>query len=157
MTSSDSIFKSYLKNRSISITPQRMKVFEQLGLIEPCGLKELIDSIGPQINRATIYRIIKLYEAIGVINKINIGFKYKIELSEKFNPHHHHLYCLSCHKIIDIKSLDKIEETIAEIAEDYHFEIKNHQIEINGYCLTCIKKLRFEKNVLGSVRMPHTS
>ncbi len=132
-------FDNYLKQRNIPLTTARKQVFNSLRTIGPANMNQLVNSVENQIDRATIYRTIKLFEKIGIVNRIAIGFKYKLELSEQFSPHHHHLYCLNCHKIIDIKLLGDLEEDIKSIANSYEFEIRDHQLEINGYCRDCQK------------------
>lgn len=155
MNNSIPSFDNYLKQRNIPLTIARKLVFNSLSIAGPVNMNQLMSSLNEQVDRATVYRTIKLFEQIGIVNRITIGFKYKLELSEQFSPHHHHLYCLNCHKIIDIDLLGDLEKDIGSIANSYEFEIKDHQLEINGYCRDCIKQ-RSEQNSDQS-RKPHTS
>lgn len=45
---------------------------------------ELYDLAKGHLDRASLYRIITVFERIGIVRRINIGWKYKIELSVGF-------------------------------------------------------------------------
>ena len=156
MNNSIPSFNEYLKQRNIHITIARILVFDSLRINGPVNMSQLVSSLNERVDRATVYRVVKLFEQIGIVNRITIGFKYKLELSEQFSPHHHHLYCLNCHKIIDIKLLEDLENDIRTIANSYEFEIRDHQLEINGYCRDCQKNKDPSKTRIkvGSLTLP---
>ena len=133
---SDELNKA-LDASGLSLTKPRLLVFNVLSEYGPLSMKELVERIDGAIDRASVYRIINVFEEINVVNRINIGWKYKIELSESFNSHHHHLNCLRCGKIIDIEPPKLVEASIGDLAKNYHFEIKSHQLDITGICHEC--------------------
>lgn len=90
-------------------------------------------------DRTSLYRTIDLFIKLGIAERINIGWKYKIELSDKFSHHHHHLTCINCHKIIDIPEESYFEDYINNLAKKNNFAITRHQIEIEGLCQNCKK------------------
>lgn len=97
---------------------------------------ELYDLAKGQLDRASLYRIITVFEELGIVQRINIGWKYKIELSDKFAEHHHHLTCLKCHKVIPINE-HELESFISNLAGSHEFKPVEHQIELQGYCKDC--------------------
>lgn len=136
MVSLDDTFKTLLKNHGYSVTDQRLLIFNLLINREPQTMHELIDRANNQIDRASVYRIISLFEQIGITQRLNIGWKYRIELTDKFAQHHHHLTCLNCHRVIPINK-DELEDFIAQLATAQKFIPIEHQVEIQGYCSEC--------------------
>jgi Fur family ferric uptake transcriptional regulator len=136
MTNHSQTFKNILKSNQLSITEPRLLVFDLLINSSPLSINELIKTIDNKIDRVSVYRIINIFEKVGIIQRINIGWKYKIELTDKFQDHHHHLICLKCNKIIPIHK-QSIELYINKLAAENHFSAKSHQIEIQGLCQDC--------------------
>jgi Fur family ferric uptake transcriptional regulator len=132
----DELIKA-LDASGLSLTKPRLLVFNVLSEYGPLSMKELVQRIDGAIDRASVYRIINVFEEIAIVTRINIGWKYKIELSDQFSSHHHHLNCLHCGKIIDIEPPRLVEVAIEDLARDYQFEIKSHQIDITGICHDC--------------------
>src|SRR5579884_2302047 len=122
-----------LKNNGLSVTKQRLFVFKLLEVREPLTMYELYDLAKGRLDRASLYRIITVFEKLGIVQRINIGWKYKIELSDKFSDHHHHLTCLKCHKVIPISEAE-LETFISGLATSHKFKPVEHQVEVQGYC-----------------------
>jgi Fe2+ or Zn2+ uptake regulation protein len=136
MSSIQDNFIRILKSHRLSITKQRQLLFNLLQDQDPLSMKELTRLVGTAIDRASVYRIIASFEATGIVRRITIGWKYKIELSEAFIAHHHHLTCVGCQRIIPINQ-EKLESFIAELASLNNFYPVQHQVEIQGYCQHC--------------------
>jgi Fe2+ or Zn2+ uptake regulation protein len=136
MVNLENDFRTLLKNHGHSITDQRLLIFNLLLGKEPLTMHELINQTNDQIDRASIYRIIGLFDQIGITQRLNIGWKYRIELTDKFAQHHHHLTCLSCHRVIPINK-DELEEFMSQLASAQKFTPIEHQVEIQGYCDKC--------------------
>lgn len=132
-----SLLEKVLRNNQYSFTDARKRVFVSLYGQEPQSMHEIELTIGKAINRTSIYRVIELFEKMGLIRKIQIGWKYKIELSDVFVEHHHHISCLGCGKIIVIHEDKRIEKLINKLALEHHIQSPVHQLEIQGYCKAC--------------------
>lgn len=100
-------------------------------------MRELADRSKGRIDRASLYRTIGLFERLGLVQRIYIGWKYKIELSDVLTHHHHHLSCLHCGKTIAITEEAHIEAMISSLAQRHSFTATNHQLEVRGYCTDC--------------------
>ena len=122
----------------MSVTKQRVFVFGLLENREPISMAELNELTKGQLDRASLYRIVSVFENMGIVRRINIGWKYKIELSDKFADHHHHLTCIGCDRIIPINE-NELETFIEGLAQSHQFSPVDHQIEIQGYCEDCIQ------------------
>jgi Fur family transcriptional regulator, ferric uptake regulator len=140
MYSQNEDLKSKLKAAHQSLTKARLLVFDTIQLHGPLSMNELVSRTDSQIDRATVYRVVDLFEQLEIVSKLQIGWKYKLELSGQFSSHHHHLTCLNCSKIIDIEPSETIEKAIAEMANAQGFKLKAHQLEITGICQNCQQK-----------------
>lgn len=84
---------------------------------------------------ATVYRTVKFFEEIGIIDSLDVGDgvkRYELNLS----LHHDHMVCTSCHKIIEFTD-DLIEEQQVKVAKSHNFELKDHVMTIYGLCEDC--------------------
>lgn len=126
-----------LKAHGYSLTKPRQAVFSALQAGVPRSMRELILDLASVIDRASIYRTVSLFEELGIVVRVQQGWKYKIELSDKFSPHHHHLVCTVCGRVVSFTEPADFENTINEIAAKGGFTAQNHSLEISGICARC--------------------
>jgi len=131
------LLQKVLKGKGYSFTAPRKVVSNLLWGKEPLSMRELSELSKGLIDRASLYRTVSLFESLGLVQRIYIGWKYKVELSDIFTHHHHHISCLSCGKIVAITEEDEIETLIDDLAKRHGFTAPNHQLEIRGYCSNC--------------------
>lgn len=136
MSSRTELFAAILREHGSSSTQQRHALFELLIDQEPMSMHELVIKAESVMDRASVYRTVELFEKIGIVQRINIGWKYKLELSDKFAEHHHHLTCLQCKQVIPINE-NELEVFMAKVAAGHNFQPLEHQVEIQGYCQNC--------------------
>jgi Fur family ferric uptake transcriptional regulator len=139
MSEPKEIFIDLLKKDNCRITQARLAVFEQLSLDKPLSMHELVAQTG-NADRASIYRTVELFERLGIVQRLHIGWKYKIELTDKFAAHHHHLTCVKCGKTVSINQHD-LERFIDDLAAQHNFKPTTHQVELQGYCSDCQKNI----------------
>lgn len=125
-----------LKESGYSITKPRLAVFEVLEQSEPLTMHELVAQV-PNIDRASIYRVIALFEKLGIVHRLHIGWKYKIELTNAYQAHHHHITCLSCGKSEPFHEDESLEQALQLIADKHQYTLQNHLIELQGLCEVC--------------------
>ncbi len=125
-----------LKSAGYSLTQARKAVFSALQGHEPQTMHELVASC-KTVDRASVYRIIALFEQLGIVQRLQIGWKYKIELTGSFVHHHHHLSCLQCGKVIALPEDEDLENRLHDLASAQNFLPQDHQLEIRGLCQTC--------------------
>ena len=131
------LFKKILRDNGYSTTKARSLIFDLLLGSEPQTMNQLIKATDGTVDRVSVYRVIELFEKLGIAQRINIGWKYKIELSDVFLEHHHHMTCLQCGRVIAIKDERVLEGTIAELSKSVGFALISHQLEMQGYCERC--------------------
>lgn len=126
-----------LKQHDQSLTFTRQLVFKALQDKEPQTMHEVVLACEGLANRASIYRVISLYERLGIVQRLQMGWKYKLELSDAFHRHHHHLTCLHCGQTIPLEADPKLEQQLAAAATAHGFTMQEHQLEIQGLCSNC--------------------
>ena len=131
------LFKKILNDNNKSITKSRMVVFNNLLENSNQSLYEINKKTKSEINRSSLYRIIEMFESLGIVERVPIGWKYKIELSDIFINHHHHITCRTCQKTSVAESNPDLEKLIDNIANKANFALQRHQVEINGICSDC--------------------
>ncbi len=132
--------------RGYKLTPQRKAVLEvffenrdrHLSAEEVLRMAQEKNS---DIGFATVYRTLDVLEELGIIHRMNFGDgRSRFELSQRgAGHHHHHLVCLGCHEIIEVKDdlLSKLEKNISD---EHDFEIYDHRLQFYGYCSKCRNK-----------------
>lgn len=128
-------FRTLLKASGNNVTAARLKVFTALVGQEPLGMHELVGRVSG-VDRASVYRAIDLFERLGIVQRLTSGWKYKLELSDTFTAHHHHLTCTHCGRATAISEAE-LEQTIENLAAAHGFVPSAHQIEIQGTCCNC--------------------
>jgi len=129
-----------LKKQGYSLTAPRISVFASLaGKESPITMSELISSLSDVVDRATIYRTIDVFEKTGVVSRLQIGWKYKLELSDIFLHHHHHITCIECGNTQSFHETEQLIQELQSIGNNKGFVIKTHTLELSGLCSDCHK------------------
>jgi len=129
--------KAVLKQKGYSLTTPRKIVFDLMLSKEPQTIGEIINRSEGKVDRATVYRTTELFEKLGIAHRLNIGWKYKLELSDVFVGHHHHLHCSNCGRTYDLPHNTMLETMIDSAAVKEGFSPRGHQLEIYGLCKAC--------------------
>lgn len=132
------VLKTTLRKNGYSLTKARRQVFAALVSQEPQTIQQLAKRVSG-VNRASVYRIVSVFEKLGIVQRLQIGWKYKLELSDTFHYHHHHLSCVSCGAIVPLREDVLLEANIRGLAMDYGYKPVSHQLEVSGLCPECRK------------------
>lgn len=133
-------FKATLRKQGQSLTATRLTVFRALQNKEPQTMRDIIDACKNQADRASVYRTVGLFERLGVVQRLQIGWKYKLELSDAYHHHHHHLTCRNCGVVTPLPEDPQLETRLRLLAAGRHFKMQDHQLEIQGLCANCRSK-----------------
>lgn len=129
--------ESVLKERGYSLTKTRQHVFNALADSDTLTMAQLTRKLTQKMDRASVYRTIDLFEKLGIVNRLQIGWKYKLELSHEFAGHHHHATCMQCGKVIAFEEHASLESDITKLAADMNFRLTSHSLELRGLCHDC--------------------
>jgi len=133
-------FSKLLKKHGYSLTEPRKQIFKRLSSRNAVSINQLIASL--PYDRSTIYRTIDLFQELGIVVEVHLGWKHKFELSDMFQHHHHHLTCINCKQTIPLPEDQQLEQAIALLGKKYSFKPLDHQIELTGICASCQTKSR---------------
>ena len=133
-------FKKLLTSKGYFMTRPRMRLFGLLQKHPALTFKQLL-RLSPQHDPVTLYRNVELFENLGIINKLRLGWETKIEVSDVFRHHHHHFTCVSCGQVINLKENAIIEKQIKNITRQLSLKAMDHQLEIRGLCPKCQSRL----------------
>jgi Fe2+ or Zn2+ uptake regulation protein len=137
MTIDTATLKALLKKNNASLTSPRKIVFNLLLSREPQSMQVLVKRAEGKVDRATVYRTIELFEQLGIVHRLNIGWKYKIELSDIFLGHHHHFHCSNCGKTLTLTANPMLETMIDTAVAKEGYSPRSHNLEISGLCPAC--------------------
>jgi Fur family ferric uptake transcriptional regulator len=132
--------RALLKKNGSSLTKPRKAVFELLWNQKPQSMQVLVGRAKNEIDRATVYRTVQLFAELGIIHRLNIGWKYKYELSDVFQGHHHHFHCTNCGTTFTLEPNPMLETMIDTVAAKSEFAPRGHQLEVYGLCPDCKQK-----------------
>jgi Fur family ferric uptake transcriptional regulator len=136
MTAADDQLRTVLKTHGYSLTAARIAVYSLLRDKGPVTMA-VLSAQCRHINRASVYRTIQLFERLGIVHRLQIGWKYKLELSDAFVAHHHHFVCNRCSNIIKLPEDSHIEDRLAALVKSQGLTMDNHTIEVSGICSSC--------------------
>lgn len=129
--------QAVLKDKGYSLTGPRVTVFEALQNREQQTMRDLVGNCHKRVDRASVYRTIQLFEQLGVVQRLQIGWKYRLELSDLFSRHHHHLACVHCGRTSVLPEDAALERRMHALASARGFTPLDHQLEIRGLCRAC--------------------
>lgn len=131
---------SILKRHGLFVTNSRLQVLSVLTEHEgPLSIENITQRASRELAMSTLYRVVAdLLDAKLVRTFSSPDHKLMVELSDEPNEHHHHLYCESCQRVLDIDLDPELEKMISgvitKIEETHSIEITEHSFEIYGRC-----------------------
>ena len=103
---------------------------------------EIYDKISdthPNIGIATVYRNMQLFEELNIATKLTLDdgiARYELADFGEGAHMHHHLVCLNCNKLIEVKE-DLLGVLEKEIEKEHNFKIVDHDLKFFGICEDC--------------------
>jgi Fur family transcriptional regulator, peroxide stress response regulator len=133
-------FEELCRQQGVPLTVQRCVILETLALREDHPTADQVfEDVAhrlPGLSRTTVYRVLETLVEMGVIHKAN-----HLGSAARYDPNterHHHLTCLSCHKVMDMKE-EAVRELVIPKGSAKGFEITNYSVHFKGYCADCLK------------------
>jgi Fur family transcriptional regulator, ferric uptake regulator len=133
------VFAAYLAQHHLKRSEQREVILDVFLRSERHlsvdDLLHLVQKRRPDIGRTTVYRTLKLLQAAGLAQELELDGQSRFEREYK-REHHDHFICKSCGDIIEFSNPD-IERIQDEIAAEFGFTIEGHRHQIFGSCRNC--------------------
>jgi len=143
MKSTETIFKQYLKEKGLLFSKQReqiLKIFMKAK--SHLTIDDLYNSVrkkNPRIGLATVYRTMRVICDCDLAEEVDFGDGVK-RFEHKFHrQHHHHLVCIKCGRVIEVRS-GKIESLQKKLAKQHNFAATKDTMKIFGLCSKCKNK-----------------
>ena len=127
------------RENSLPLTAQRRIVLLTLPRLNHPTVDEVWGEVRksmPEVSRTTVYRILETCAELRIIRKVcHAG---AVTRYEEKTTRHHHLLCIRCQKMADLKDpgLDRIRLP----GEGSGFHIEDYSIEFRGLCAQCAAK-----------------
>lgn len=133
-------FREFLRGRGLPVTTQREQVAEVLfaagGHVSVDDVEQLLGVRDLHVGKATIYRTLDLLSESGMIIQRDFGEGFRRYERVPGHPHHEHLICLRCGKVVEFQN-NRLERLKTLIADEYGFQHSHHRLEIYGACREC--------------------
>lgn len=136
----DHQLRELLRKQTLRTTTARQTVFSVLKGGPALTTAELRNRTAGRLDTASLYRTLKLFRSLGVVQDVVVAGRRKIELTDAFSPHHHHISCTRCNTMTAIHD-DAFERQITRLATTYGFTHESHSFEITGLCPACVRKV----------------
>jgi Fur family transcriptional regulator, peroxide stress response regulator len=138
-------FTQYCRQHGLSLTHQRLAIFEALaGSREHPSAEQIHRAVQrriPTLSLATVYKNLEALKAIGAVADVNPlheegRFEAALPGTGAGKPHHH-LVCTSCKKVRDLhdSELDRLR-----VSDAQGFDIRAVRVQAEGLCPECRAK-----------------
>lgn len=132
--------RKYIKEfNGVSVTAQRKLLIDLVhkcqGHISAKDLYETAVKKNKSISLATVYRNLKLFKELGIIEERRFGKLYCYYELKRSN-FHQHLVCKRCGNIIEFET-PLIQKIIEHVEKKYSFNVLKAEIYLDGFCKEC--------------------
>lgn len=134
-------FQEFLQARGKRITKQRQVIVDHVSSHhEHFDAEQLLEDLrktpgGAKASRPTVYRTLSEMVAAGLLKEMVLGGRRVYEHDYGY-PRHDHLYCTSCHALIEFTSDDLVRMCDA-VAAKHRFRVQGHRLIVSGLCADC--------------------
>ena len=135
-------FAAWCKSHGLSVTHQRLAIFEALASSrEHPSAEQLHKAVQrriPTLSLATVYKNLEALKAIGAVadvNPLHEHGRYEAALpGTGAGQAHHHLVCVSCKKVRDLhdSDLDRLR-----VRDAQGFDVRAVRVQAEGLCPDC--------------------
>ena len=122
------------EDQGLRMTDQRRTIATILdSVIDHPDVEELygrINKVDKSISLATVYRTVKLFEELGILEKLEFG-NGRARYEDADREHHDHLINVQNGEVIEFVNSD-IEKLQEKIAQELGFKLLGHKLELYG-------------------------
>ena len=122
------------EDQGLRMTDQRRTIATILdSVVDHPDVEELhrrINKVDKSISLATVYRTVKLFEELGILEKLEFGDG-RARYEDADREHHDHLINVQNGEVIEFINSD-IEKLQEKIAQELGFKLLGHKLELYG-------------------------
>ena len=124
-----------LEDIGCRVTGPRIEIIQEISSVDGSFSAEDINLRLPDLGRATIFRTIKLLHETQKLCK-TVLFDGTIRYSLDNGFHHHHLICVKCGDIEEMRSME-LERVLRAASKKIPDPVVGHSLEIYRICRNC--------------------
>jgi Fur family transcriptional regulator, peroxide stress response regulator len=142
LSSQVATFAEHCRRSGLSVTRQRLAIFEALAASrEHPSAEDIHRAVRrrvPHLSLATVYKNLEALREIGAVSDVNALHehgRYEAALpGTGAGTPHHHLVCVRCSKVVDLHdtALDGLR-----VADARGFEVRALKVQVEGICPQC--------------------
>jgi Fur family ferric uptake transcriptional regulator len=148
MTEEQEVFLKHIQKQGLKRTAQRDLILEVFlrteGHVSGDDLYRLVRDDDPTVGQTTVYRTLKLLTDAGLAREVRFGDGRAHYEHNYKHPHHDHMICSECGKIIEFYS-PELEAIQDAMALKHKFELTSHLLRMIGVCADCRRQERDKK------------
>jgi Fur family ferric uptake transcriptional regulator len=136
-------FVEYINSRGQFFTPQRAAILDELLKADRhLSQDEIYAALKSRgIGKVTVFRTLKMLEESRLVDKVNDADGMQRYEINKERPHHDHLICLHCNRIMEVR-WPEVEKMQDKECQKLKFEVAYRRHEMFGRCEECGQKNR---------------
>lgn len=136
-------YENMLKAEDLDVTDNRLRVLEVVGNNNyPLSAADIFKTLerSGSINRVTVYRILDLMVAHGLVDRISTGGRafYYGMAPNKYHDPHAHFYCTRCGRM-DCLTPDSLNVNTNALWKTFPGRIDKVEVRVDGLCQNCMK------------------
>lgn len=135
-----------LQENGYRLTAPRQVVVDVIAssprLLSPLDVYELAREHYPKLGLVTVYRTVEKLEELGLIQRVHqpSGCQAFVATAP---GHQHLLICQHCGRVEYFSGdREKMDDLIAEVAQDSDFQINDHWLQLFGVCAECRQEMK---------------
>lgn len=142
LSSQVAAFAEHCRKSGLSVTRQRLAIFEALAASrEHPSAEDIHRAVRrrlPHLSLATVYKNLEALRDIGAVSDVNALHehgRYEAALpGTGAGSPHHHLVCIRCRKVVDLHDagLDDLQ-----VSDSQGFEVHALKVQVEGICPEC--------------------
>jgi Fur family transcriptional regulator, ferric uptake regulator len=110
---------------------------EQVCALSAQEIQQALRARRRAVSRASVYRVLEELEAIGVVQRVELGQGIVRYEALRHGPgHHHHLVCERCGRLEPFTDAS-LERAISRAGDRLPLEVSEHEIVFRGACRVC--------------------
>ena len=136
-------YEGLLNGADLEATDNRLRILEVIGSNSyPLSAADIFKTLErhSRINRLTVYRILDLLVASGLVDRISTGgraFYYGMAPNANHQPHPH-FYCTRCGRM-DCLTPDSLHVDTGGLWKTFPGRIDKVEVRVDGICQHCLK------------------
>ena len=143
MTEEQEVFLNHIQKQGLKRTAQRDLILDIFlrteGHLSGEDLYRLVHEEDPSVGQTTVYRTLRLLTDAGLAREVRFGDGRAHYEHNYKHPHHDHMICSDCGKIIEFYS-PELEAIQDAMAVKYKFQLTEHLLRMIGICSDCRRK-----------------